>query len=98
MTAHQTPVRKQSVVAATGAISSSGQSADILNAVTAAQTIGIGVISLSGFKADNPLRRAGDLNFYIESTEYGFVEISHLVLCYAILDRSEPTRLASRIG
>ena len=68
------------------AISSSGRSPDILRAVETARARGIGVITLSGFGADNPLRRLGDLNFYIASHEYGFVEISHLALCHAVLD------------
>ena len=68
------------------AISSSGRSPDILRAVEAARARGIRVITLSGFGTDNPLRRLGDLNFYIASGEYGFVEISHLALCHAVLD------------
>jgi D-sedoheptulose 7-phosphate isomerase len=68
------------------AISSSGQSANILNAVAAAREKGLGVLTMSGFRGDNPLRQTGDLNFYIASGDYGFVEISHLALCHAILD------------
>jgi D-sedoheptulose 7-phosphate isomerase len=68
------------------AISSSGGSPNILNAVVAAQTAGCGVITLSGFKPDNPLRREGEVNFYIASDRYGFVEIGHLTICHAILD------------
>ena len=68
------------------AISSSGQSPNILNAVTAAREAGCGVVTLSGFSADNPLRRLGDLNFYVASDRYGFVEIGHLALCHVILD------------
>lgn len=68
------------------AISSSGQSANILNAVAKARELGLSVITLSGFQTDNPLRRSGDLNFYIASDAYGFVEVGHLALCHAILD------------
>jgi D-sedoheptulose 7-phosphate isomerase len=68
------------------AISSSGQSANILNAVSVARTNGLGILTLSGFKPENPLRRAGDLNLYVDSKEYGFVEIAHLALCHAVLD------------
>ena len=42
--------------------------------------------SFSGFKNDNRLRRLGDVNFYVSSLQYGFVEIAHLALCHAILD------------
>lgn len=68
------------------AISSSGRSANILNAVKAARAAGCSVITLSGFGADNPLRRLGDINFYLASDRYGFVEIGHLTICHAILD------------
>lgn len=67
-------------------ISSSGQSANILNAVTAARARGCHVITLSGFDPDNPLRRLGDLNLFVASRQYGFVELAHLTLCHAVLD------------
>ena len=44
------------------------------------------MLTLSGFQADNPLRRQGDINLWVNSGEYGFVEIAHLALCHAILD------------
>jgi D-sedoheptulose 7-phosphate isomerase len=68
------------------AISSSGRSANILNALKAARAANCAVVTLSGFSADNPLRRLGDVNFFIDSDRYGFVEIGHLTICHAILD------------
>jgi D-sedoheptulose 7-phosphate isomerase len=68
------------------AISSSGRSLNILNAVAVARSGGCRIATLSGFSADNELRHAGDINFYVESTEYGFVEIAHLAICHAVLD------------
>jgi D-sedoheptulose 7-phosphate isomerase len=68
------------------AISSSGRSANILNAVAAAREAGCTVVTLSGFTPDNPLRQLGDLNFYVASDRYGLVEVSHLTLCHALLD------------
>ena len=68
------------------AISSSGRSPNILNAVTEARAIGIGVLTFSGFEENNPLRSMGDMNLYLSSNVYGFVEIGHLTLCHAILD------------
>ena len=68
------------------AISSSGRSANILNAVKAARAAQCTVVTLSGFAADNPLRGLGDLNLYIDSDRYGFVEIAHLTICHAVLD------------
>lgn len=68
------------------AISSSGRSENILRGVEAASGKGCEVITMSGFTADNPLRKTGRLNFYVPSDSYGYVEISHLTLCHCILD------------
>ncbi|MBY0510755.1 MAG: SIS domain-containing protein [Rhodospirillaceae bacterium] len=68
------------------AISSSGQSPNILNAVTAARAVGCAVITLSGFKPGNALRQMGDINFYIEAEAYGFVEVTHQAILHVILD------------
>jgi D-sedoheptulose 7-phosphate isomerase len=68
------------------AISSSGRSPNILNAVKAARAHDCVVVTFSGFTEDNDLRRSGDVNFYVRSGEYGFVEVAHLALCHAMLD------------
>ena len=68
------------------AISSSGQSVNILNAVHAAKEKGCKVITLSGFQVTNPLRKLGDVNFYVSCGEYGHVELAHGVLCHSFLD------------
>lgn len=70
------------------AISSSGKSPNILNAARTARTLGCTILTMSGFAADNPLRREGDMNVYLPSDFYGIVEIGHLALCHAILDYS----------
>ncbi len=68
------------------AISSSGNSANIINAAVTARTRDIAVLTLSGFEPDNRLRGLGDINVYAPSGLYGFVEIAHLTFCHAILD------------
>jgi D-sedoheptulose 7-phosphate isomerase len=68
------------------AISSSGRSPNILAAVATARERDCDVVTFSGFGEDNALRRTGDVNFYLRSNFYGFVEIGHLSLCHAILD------------
>lgn len=70
------------------AISSSGKSPNILNAVRVAREVQCQVVTFSGFDSDNPLRSSGDLNFYVRSGEYGFVELSHQALIHAVLDIS----------
>lgn len=68
------------------AISSSGQSASILNAAGVARSRGMHVVTLSGFLPDNPLRGLGLVNFYVPSKRYGVVEVCHHAICHAILD------------
>jgi D-sedoheptulose 7-phosphate isomerase len=68
------------------AISSSGKSQNILNAAVAAKNKGCFLITLSGFKKDNPLRKLGDINFYVPSDSYGYVEIIHLIICHWLID------------
>src|SRR3990170_2552226 len=59
------------------AISSSGQSENILRAVRRSTERRCDTITLSGFSTENPLRRLGALNFYVPSCEYGHVEMIH---------------------
>lgn len=70
------------------AISSSGKSDNILNGAKMATKMKCPVITLSGFKTDNPLRALGDINFYVPAPTgaYGFVEIAHLTLCHTFVD------------
>jgi D-sedoheptulose 7-phosphate isomerase len=68
------------------AISSSGKSPNILNGVQAARSRGGTIVTFSGFREDNPLRKAGDVNFYVRAMEYGFVEVAHQAILHAILD------------
>jgi phosphoheptose isomerase len=59
------------------AISSSGRSPNILNAVAKARELKLSVVTLSGMSADNPLRQTGDLNFWADSRSYNIVETAH---------------------
>ena len=68
------------------AISSSGKSVNILNAVAAARKLGCRVMTLSGFERHNPLSKVGDVNYFVDSKEYGYVEVSHLALIHSMLD------------
>jgi D-sedoheptulose 7-phosphate isomerase len=68
------------------AISSSGRSPNILKGVEAARAHQAEVLTLSGFEPDNPLRRMGDVNLYLPSKQYGFVEAGHLALLSAVVD------------
>jgi len=67
-------------------ISSSGASQNILNCANWAREHNYPLITLSGFKADNPLRQQGDVAFYVASSSYKDVEIMHLTLLHTILE------------
>ena len=68
------------------AISSSGKSKNILNAVSEGKRKGCFVVTFSGFLSGNPLRKMGNINFYVPSSSYGAVEIAHLSICHAVVD------------
>ena len=68
------------------AISSSGQSTNILKAVETARAREMSIVTFTGFRPDNLLRSLGDVNFFVDSNQYGFVEIAHHALIQAILD------------
>ena len=68
------------------AISSSGESKNIVNAVKYAKGKGGKVITLSGFKKDNSLKQLGDINFHIGVASYGIAECYHQVILHIILD------------
>jgi D-sedoheptulose 7-phosphate isomerase len=69
-------------------VSSSGNSENILRAVKAAKDKGCQVITLSGFNVDNGSRSMGDLNFYVPSHTYAYVETAHTALAHYLTDQS----------
>jgi D-sedoheptulose 7-phosphate isomerase len=69
------------------AISSSGNSPNILNAVEVAGNKGAKVIALSGFKSNNKLKSVAPVSFHIGAENYGVVECFHQVILHSILDQ-----------
>ena len=67
-------------------ISSSGKSPNIVKGAEKAKNMGLSVITFSGFLSDNILRKLGDLNLWVDSSEYNIVEMSHHVWLVAIID------------
>lgn len=68
------------------AISSSGNSMSIVNAVAAAKEKGAEVITFSGFKQDNKIRQMGDYNLHVEIEHYGIVESVHNLILQQVVD------------
>ena len=67
-------------------ISSSGKSLNMINAAHQAKKMGLTVITLTGFSSDNPLRKLGDINLWVNSNLYNIVEMTHQVWLLAIVD------------
>jgi D-sedoheptulose 7-phosphate isomerase len=68
-------------------ISSSGCSKNMTNAVQAARNGNFhSVITLTGFSEDNPLKKLGDINLWINSKSYNFVENIHQIWLLTIVD------------
>lgn len=69
------------------AISSSGKSKNILNACDAAKKLSPEkIVTLSGFNSNNPLKKLGDINLFINSDQYNFVENIHQFWLLLIVD------------
>jgi len=68
-------------------ISSSGQSKNMLNGVKAARNSNFkSVVTLSGFAKDNALSQLGDINLWLDSSAYNFVESVHQIWLLTIVD------------
>ncbi|MBI4665246.1 MAG: SIS domain-containing protein [Nitrospinae bacterium] len=68
------------------AISSSGRSENILNAVSVARELGMTVITLSAMSSENPLRMGGSLNAYVPAETYGHAETCHAAILHFWMD------------
>jgi D-sedoheptulose 7-phosphate isomerase len=68
------------------AISSSGNSQNIVNAIEVAKQREARVVTFSGFDADNRIKQMGDWNVYVPIRHYGMVESIHNLLLQQIVD------------
>lgn len=68
------------------AISSSGSSENIINACREAKKKGLKVVTLSGFEENNPLRKLGDIDFWVKSRAFGYLETLHGLILHWMVD------------
>jgi len=68
-------------------ISSSGSSSNIINGCKQANKQGVYTVTLSGFSSDNPLRKLGNLNFWVPCNKYNVVEVAHEAWLLSICDQ-----------
>ena len=68
-------------------ISSSGKSQNMINACESARTKKIEkIITFTGHDKNNPLSKLGDINFWVDSKAYNFVENIHQIWLLTIVD------------
>ena len=68
-------------------ISSSGQSKNVINAAKFCKRNKIKLVTFTGFNKNNKLRKLGDLNFWVNSKRYNFVENIHQTWLLSIVDK-----------
>jgi len=68
------------------AISSSGESANIINAINVAKNKGTKSITFTGFYPQNSVRKLGEINIYVPNQQYGIVESIHTMILQEIVD------------
>ncbi|MDA7641717.1 SIS domain-containing protein [Candidatus Marinimicrobia bacterium] len=66
--------------------SSSGNSKNIVNAAQYCSDNSIDLITLSGFDISNDLRSFGNVNFWVDSSEYNIVEMTHHIILLLLVD------------
>ncbi len=67
-------------------ISSSGNSKNIINAAKKSLEMKLKLVTLSGFKKNNKLSKYGNLNFWVDSSSYNKVEMTHHIWLLSVVD------------
>ena len=67
-------------------ISSSGKSNNMVNAAKYCNENNYDLITFSGFENNNDLCKLGKINFFINSKNYNYVEMSHHIILVSIVD------------
>ena len=67
-------------------ISSSGSSKNIINGAKYAKKIGCKVVTLTGFNKTNPVKKIGNINLWLNSKNYNFIEMIHHTWLLSIVD------------
>jgi D-sedoheptulose 7-phosphate isomerase len=67
-------------------ISSSGKSENMLIGADKARSMGVNILTLTGFSLDNPLRKLGDINLWVGSEKYNIIEMTHHIWLLSLVD------------
>ena len=68
------------------AVSSSGNSQNIVNAISMANVKDMETVTFTGFKENNKSRQLGMINVYVPSEKYGIVESIHNLMLQQVVD------------
>ena len=68
-------------------ITSSGKSKNMVNAAKYCKENKIDLLTLTGFKKNNPVSINGKINLWVNSNSYNYVEVSHLQILAYIVDQ-----------
>ena len=68
-------------------ISSSGESKNMINAANYCRINKIKLITFTGFNKNNKVSKLGDLNFWVNSKKYNYVENIHQTWLLSIIDK-----------
>lgn len=68
------------------AISSSGNSSNIINAIENARKKKAEIITFTGFEPRNTVKKMGDINVYVPCMKYGIVESIHNLILQQVVD------------
>ena len=68
-------------------VSSSGKSENIVRALETAPKKQCKLMTFSGFDSDNQSRLLGDVNFYVPSSVFAYVETAHTALIHLFTTR-----------
>lgn len=69
------------------AVSSSGNSPNIVKGLEVARVKGLDTVTLSAMRPDNRARSLGDLNFYVPVGRYGWAETAHQAILHHWFDQ-----------
>lgn len=76
------------------AISSSGMSKNIINACKMANKKKFeSIITLTGFSKENKVKKLGNINFWVESKVYNFIENIHQIIILSMVDCFNITKI-----
>lgn len=67
-------------------ISSSGKSKNMIKAAKYCISSNLNLITFTGFDRDNPLKKLGNINFWVDYKDYNFVEMAHHILLTSVVD------------